>query len=132
MKNQITLNQILEQCEISPKATVIIEQLEFFLKNDKDRLTFIDQYERRELWKDKKQSLKLIQLAKEIGEYHYTYNADQLESMDEKEALEHIFVEPVNPGKLYRLWEHKANIADLLLIKQRRPETSLMTALLYV
>lgn len=132
MKNKITLSEILEHCEINPKATVIIEKLEFFLKNNKDRLTFIDQYERRELWKDQKQSHKLIQLAKEIGAYHYMYNIDQLESMDEKKALEHIFVEPINRGKLYRFRDQKATITDLLLIKQRHPEISFMSALLYV
>lgn len=132
MKNQITLNQILEHCEISPKATAIIEQLEFFLQTDEDRLTFLNQYAVRELWKDKKRSFKLIQLAKEIGSYHYTYNIDQLYNMSEKEALEHIFMEPINPGKLFRFKEHKTSIADLLMIKQRRPETSLMSALLYV
>ena len=132
MKNKITLSEILEHCEINPKATVIIEKLEFFLKNNKDRLTFIDQYERRELWKDQKQSHKLIKLAKEIGAYHYMYNIDQLESMDEKKALEHIFVEPINPGKLFRFKEHKTSITELLMIKQRQPEISLMDALLYV
>lgn len=132
MANQITLNQILEHCEISPKATAIIEQLEFFLQTNEDRLTFLDQYEKREMSKDKKKSFKLIQLAKEIGAYHYTYNIDQLYNMGEKEELEHIFTEAINPGKLFRFKEHKTSIADLLMIKQRRPETSLMTALLYV
>lgn len=132
MKNQITLDQILEHCEISPKATAIIEQLEFFLQTDKDRLTFLNQYKEREPWNDKKKSLKLVQLAKEIGAYHYTYNTDQLESMDEKKALEHIFVEPINPGKLFRLKKHNISITELLMIKQRQPEISLMDALLYV
>lgn len=132
MKNQITLNQILDHCEISPKANLIIEQLEFFLKTNEDRETFLQKYEERGVWRDKKASLKLIQLAKEIGSYHYAYNTDQLVNMLEKDALESLFLEPINPGKLFRFKKHNISITDLLMIKQRQPEISLMSALLYV
>lgn len=54
----VTIKDILTHCEISPKATIVIEQLEFFLKSNEDRNTFINEYESRQLWRDRKKVLR--------------------------------------------------------------------------
>lgn len=50
----VTIEDILTHCEISPKATIVIEHLKFFLKTNEDRNTFINEYESRQLWRDRK------------------------------------------------------------------------------
>lgn len=132
MKNQITINQILKHCEVSKTAIMIIEQLEFFLKTDEDRQTFLQKYEERGVWRDKKASLSLIQLAKEIGAYHYTYTNDQLVNMPEREALERLFLEPINPGKLFRYKEADHTLNEFHNIKVNFPNLSFMQSLLYM
>ncbi|WP_435921291.1 hypothetical protein [Paenibacillus sp. DYY-L-2] len=126
------INQILEYCEISPKAIVIIEQLEHFLKTEEDCNKFIHEFEARQLWSDPKKPFKMLHLAEEIGAYHYpSKSLDELLAMDTKEALEHLFMEPINWGKLQRFNKSKSGIAKLFIVKEQHPESKLMTSLLY-
>ncbi|MBA9087673.1 hypothetical protein FHR92_004158 [Fontibacillus solani] len=134
IKAQVTtVTQVLEWCEIDPKAIIIVEHLNHFLKTEQDRIEFLNEFESRQLWRDPKKSFKMVDLAKQIGSYHYPEKTlDELLEMDVKEALETLFREPINQGKLFRFKEHKANIRSLFAIKQQQPKIKLMGALLYV
>lgn len=120
-------------CEVSPKAIIVVEQLEHFLKTERDCNKFISEFEARQLWKVKGNSLEIMKLAAEIGAYHYPQKSlDELQQMDTKQALEHLFTEEtINWGKLERFKQSNASITNLFLIKQQRPKVKLMGALLY-
>ncbi|WP_339820694.1 hypothetical protein MKZ15_06225 [Paenibacillus sp. FSL R7-0216] len=126
------INGFLNSSKVSRKATIIIESLEHFLKTERDCEQFVREFANRALWSDPKKTLKMMKLANEIGNYHYPQKTlDELLQMDTKEALQHLFMEPVNCAKLGRFKQSSANITDLFMIKQQLPNVKLMGALLY-
>lgn len=104
---QITIKQIVEHCELSPKAIIVINKLNFFLKTNEDRAKFLEEFERRELFREvSKQGYAMEKLAREIGSYHYdTVTLDELKRLDQKEALERLFVEPISQWRLRQVGE---------------------------
>lgn len=126
------IDQILEYCEISPKAIVIIEHLNHFIKTEDDCNRFIHEFEARQLWRDPKKPHKMLHLAKEIGAYHYPQKTlNELLAMDSKDALEHLFVEPINWGKLQRFDKSKLNLLEIFTMKQQQPKMRYMEVFLY-
>lgn len=129
----VTIEDILTHCEVSPKAIIVIEHLEFFLKTNEDRNTFINEYESRQLWRDRKKGLKVLALSKEIGSYNHTYSSlEQLEKMSLLDALEHLFLQPVNCVMEELFIESKATLKKVYDLKQANPKLLLMNALLHV
>ncbi|GIP52197.1 hypothetical protein [Paenibacillus vini] len=126
------INKIVEWCEISPKAIVIIEQLNHFIKTEEDCIKFIHEFEARQLWKDPKKPFKMLHLAEEIGAYHYpSKSLDELLAMDTRAALEHLFMEPINWGKLQRFNKSKLNFVDIFTMKQQQPKMRYMEVFIY-
>jgi archaellum biogenesis ATPase FlaH len=134
MTNQITISQILEHCEIDPKvATIVMESLNFFLQNNSDRRKFIEQYESQQLWRDPKETLKMMELAKNVGSYHHTYGSiEQLSNMPIKQALEKLFNEPINQAKIFRFNESGKTLDNFIQFKLNNPKKTFMTSLLYL
>lgn len=126
------INQILEYCEISKKAINVIEQLNHFLKIEQDFEKFLQEFEARQLWRVIGKSLAITKLAAEIGGYHYpSKTLDELLQMDEKEALETLFMEPINHGKYNRFKQFKLNLVDIFTMKQQQPKMRYMEIFLY-
>lgn len=135
------IKEVIAQCEISPKAINVIEQLQFFLLTTEDCTKFINEYESRELFRSRKPGSVIVDLAKEIGSYHYSeVSFGELANMNEKAALEKLFVEPVNVGMLARVREHAVKAGEtftdglkrLYEYKVSNPQHGVMKSLLYV
>lgn len=140
MKNQITFNQIIEHCELTPKAIIVNNELNFFLKTNEDRAKFIQEFENRQLFRNNN-GLAIMKLAREIGAYHYdTVTLDEMERLDCQEALERLFIEPVNAGKMSRVMEHAVKAGEtfseglkrLYEHKIHNPEHTIMRSLRYL
>jgi hypothetical protein len=126
-----TIEGVMEWCEISKKAYTVIENLMFFLKTKEDITNFIVAFEDRFLWQSG--GLDWVKLAREIGSYHHEFTSfESLKNMDEKEALERLFNEPMNGAKLYEYKESRATLERLYELKQDKPRLSLMKSLLYI
>ena len=136
--NQVTIQEVINHCELSPKAIIVIEKLKFFLKNNEDCTKFVNEYERRSLIDSDKPGSVIVELAREIGSYHYdNVTLSELTSLDEKTALEKLFVEPVNVGMLARVKEHAMKTGETFVDGLKRlyehkvsnPKHSIMTSL---
>lgn len=141
MKNQITIEEIMEVCELNSKAIIVLDYIKFFLQSDKDRSTFLNEYLNRQMYTLKNKGCALLKLAKEIGSYHYPNTTlDELLNMEEWEALERLFVEPVNRAKLFRVYEHVIKASEtfadglkrLYNFRIHNTDKALMELLLYV
>jgi hypothetical protein len=115
--------------------------LKFFLQNDEDCTKFVNEYERRSLIDNDKPGSVIVELAREIGSYHYDkVTWDELAMMDEKAALEKLFIEPVNVGMLARVKEHAVKAGETFVDGLKRlyehkihnPKHGIMKSLLFM
>ncbi|MNC07560.1 hypothetical protein D3C75_551130 [compost metagenome] len=130
--NSFSITDILELTETSPKAIIVIERLNFFLKTDADRQQFVTR------WIDGykgnlKNTTAIMRLSKDIGSSYYTYNNySELEKMDIFDALERLFLHPINVGMRMEYERLGASLRQLYDLKMDDPKLSLMTVLLFV
>jgi hypothetical protein len=125
-----TVESVMEWCKVGKKAYSVIENLKFFLKTKEDITSFISKFEDRFLWQDNFGGLAWQGLAREVGSYHYGYeNLEQLEEMDVKDALERLFNQPLNSGKIEAFKASKVTLRELFEIKQTNPRQHFMSAL---
>ncbi|MBT2289582.1 hypothetical protein J7E73_10645 [Paenibacillus albidus] len=133
IKKEITIENIMGLTEIKKSAITVIENLNHFLLAQEDRQEFISRWLDGYTFCGKRFGLAVIELAQEIGSYHYTYESlEQLEAMEPQKALQRLFLEPINHGAMYRFKESGASLKRLYELKQKNPGYHLMIALMYV
>jgi len=71
-----------------------------------------------------------MKLAREIGAYHYTYSSlEELQRMDLREALQHLFLQPVNAVMEHEYKVSKVTLKVMYNLKRANPNLLLMNAL---
>lgn len=125
-----TIEAVLEWCKVGKKGYSVIETLKFFLKTKEDITSFIVKFEDKFMWQDNFGGLDWQRLAREVGSYHYEYkNYEELEKMDVKEALERLFNQPLNRGKIEAFRVSTTTLRELYMLKQNNPSQHFMTSL---
>ncbi|MEK4008363.1 hypothetical protein [Paenibacillus sp. FSL H3-0333] len=126
-EQQISIEDVMQEIGFEKKAIkkaiAIKYELNHFLKTNEDRLKLIQLVKEKQLYPWMRVFfLKVLDLSKEIGSYHYTYdNFSHLEQMPIKNALECLFLEPFNSAKMEVFAETKLTLKQLFDLKALNP-----------
>lgn len=116
------------------KAIAIKYELNHFLKSNEDRHHLVTLVKEKQLYPWMRMfPLKLLELAKQIGSYHYTYhNLSHLEQMSQKDALESLFLEPFNEIKMEVFHNTKLTFKQLYELRLQNPKSLLLNLTLCI
>ncbi|WP_342480253.1 hypothetical protein NST07_23490 [Paenibacillus sp. FSL L8-0340] len=129
---QVSTEDILRLTETPHKAIVVSSIIDFFLKTDLDRQQFVTRWINGYKG-NKHKSTAIMKLCKEIGSYNYIYNSyAELEQMDVFDALERLFLQPINEGMRMQYERLGASLRQLYDMKMNDPKLYFMTAMAFV
>lgn len=128
-EQQMSIEEVMSKVgfekKLIKKAIAIQFELKHFLKTNEDCNNFIKIVQDRELYPWVRMfPVKLMELAKEIGAYHYTYhNLAHLEQMGIKDALEALFLEPFTQAKMEVYHNTKLSMKQLFELRMQNPKS---------